>query len=265
MSKVINHPHGTFCWSELCTHDWAKGKAFYTSLFSWGCDDQLIGDDIYYTMLQKQGDDIAAMYEMPQQQQDETPSHWLTYIAVKNVDECALRAKELGAEIIAGPHDVMDAGRMLLLKEPGGATFALWQGNQHQGCKRLGELNTPYWHELATRNSEKSREFYCQLLGWKSEVKAMQGMDYVLFIANGQPVAGMIEMTDEWPADTPPHWMIYFAVEHCDTAVNRAVELGGQVCVPATDIPEVGRFSVILDPQGAVFSVLQSAMDDVKS
>ena len=88
-------------------------------------------------------------------------------------------------------------------------------------------------------------------------------MDYTLFLVDGQPIAGMLEMTNEWPEDIPSHWMIYFAVESCDTAVNKAASLGGQVCVPATDIPEVGRFSVICDPQGAVFSVIESVMDDV--
>lgn len=264
-AQKVNHPHGVFCWSELCTHSWAEGKAFYTELFEWGNDDQPIGDDLYYTMLQKQGDDVAAMYQMPVEQKvADVPSHWLAYIAVDDVDTLATKAKQLGAEVVAGPHDVMDAGRMVLLNEPGGALFALWQGNQHIGCQRLGELNTPYWHELASRNSAKSREFYCQLLGWESEIKPMEGMDYTLFNIAGKPVAGMIEMTEEWPADIPAHWMIYFAVSHCDDSAKKAQQLGGEVCVPPTDIPEVGRFSVITDPQGAVFSIMTSAMDDVK-
>lgn len=263
--KITNHPHGVFCWSELCTSDWKKGKAFYTELFGWGADDQPIGGDLYYTMLQKQGDDVAAMYQMPvDQAQSDIPSHWLAYIAVDNIDSVAEQAKLLGAEIIAGPHDVMDAGRMVLLNEPGGALFALWQGNQHKGSKRLGELNTPYWHELATRNSEKSRAFYCQLLGWESEITPMENMDYTLFKVDGKPVAGMLEMTDEWPAEIPAHWMIYLAVDDCDSYALNAQQLGGEICVPPTDIPDVGRFSVITDPQGAVFSIITSTTDDIK-
>ncbi|MBB1387706.1 VOC family protein [Pseudoalteromonas sp. SG45-5] len=264
MNKTKSHSHGIFCWSELCTQNWKEGKNFYTSLFNWGYDDQAIGEGVYYTMLQKQGDDIAAMYEMPKEQVDGgVPSHWLAYIAVDNVDNCAVKAKTLGAEIIAGPHDVVNAGRMLMLKDPAGATVALWQANEHRGCKRLGELNTPYWHELATRDSKVSSDFYCSLLGWTSEIKPMEGMDYTLFLVDGQPIAGMLEMTSEWPEDISAHWMIYFAVKNCDATVNKAVSFGGEICVPATDIPEVGRFSVICDPQGAVFSVIESAMDNV--
>ncbi len=260
-----NHPHGVFCWSELCTHNWAEGKRFYTELFNWDSDDQPIGNDLYYTMLQKQGDDIAAMYQMPDDQKSSgIPSHWLAYIAVEDIDSVAEKAKQLGAEVIAGPHDVMGAGRMVLLNEPGGALFALWQGKQHKGCQRLGELNTPYWHELASRDSAKSGDFYCQLLGWESEIKPMEGMDYTLFKVAGEPVAGMIQMTQEWPEDIPAHWMIYLAVADCDESASKAQQLGGEVCVPPTDVPEVGRFSVITDPQGAVFSIMTSAMGDVK-
>lgn len=266
MNDKNNYPQGVFCWAELCTHNWQEGKAFYTALFEWGSDDQPIGDDEYYTMLQKQGDDIAAMYQMPKEQvADSIPSYWLTYIAVDDVDACAMKAQELGAKIIAGPHNVMDAGRMLMLKDPAGATVALWQGKEHIGCKRPCELNTPYWHEMATRDSETSRHFYCELLGWQSEIKPMEGMDYTLFLVAGKPVAGMLQMTDEWPQDVPPHWMIYFAVDNCDSYVKKVASLGGQVCVPATDIPDVGRFSVICDPQGAVFSIIESVMDDIKT
>lgn len=128
-----NYPQGIFCWSELCTHNWKEGKAFYTSLFNWDCDDQPIGDGIFYTMLQKEGDDIAAMYEMPKEQiQEGVPSSWLTYIAVDDVDHCAIKAKELGAKIIAGPHNVMDAGRMLMFTDPGGSNRCIMARKRSQ-------------------------------------------------------------------------------------------------------------------------------------
>ena len=64
-----------------------------------------------------------------------------------------------------------------------------------------------------------------------------------------------MQMTEEW-GELPSHWMIYFSVADCDAAAAKATELGGSVKVPPTDIPPVGRFSVIQDPQGAVFSII---------
>ncbi|RZM73957.1 VOC family protein [Pseudoalteromonas rubra] len=264
----INTPKAlAFCWTELCTSNWQEAKAFYTQLFDWGFDDQPIGEGAYYTMLQKHSDDIAAMYQMmPQQKEAGAQSQWLNYIAVENVDEMAERAVALGAEIIAGPHDVPSAGRMVMLREPAeGAHFALWQAKEHPGCKRELEANVPYWFELATRNSQKSRAFYSALLGWQAQDKPMEGMDYVLFSARDTVVAGMLQMSEEWGDEIPAHWMTYFAVLDCDAMAEKARVLGGQVCVPPTDIPQVGRFAVITDPQGAVFSIIQSVMHDIES
>ena len=61
---------------------------------------------------------------------------------------------------------------------------------------------------------------------------------------------------NEWQG-VPPHWMIYVTVTDCDRSAAKIKELGGKVCVPPTDIPHVGRFSVVNDAQGAVFSVIK--------
>ena len=62
-------------------------------------------------------------------------------------------------------------------------------------------------------------------------------------------------MNDEW-GDVPPHWMVYFTVVNTDDTIDKLQQLGGKVNVPPTDIP-IGRFSVVADPQGAVFTVIQ--------
>ena len=63
-------------------------------------------------------------------------------------------------------------------------------------------------------------------------------------------------MTEEW-GDIPPNWAVYFSVEDLDAAVEKVKTLGGAVHIPQTDIPNVGRFSVIGDPQGAVITMIQ--------
>ena len=59
--------------------------------------------------------------------------------------------------------------------------------------------------------------------------------------------------------DVPPSWMIYFRTSDCDQTAARAQSLGGHVLVRPKDIPSVGRFAVIQDPQGAAFAVIQLA------
>jgi len=60
----------------------------------------------------------------------------------------------------------------------------------------------------------------------------------------------------EW-GDISPHWLLYFVVADCDAFAEKGQSLGAQVCIPPSDIPDVGRFSVIADAQGATFAVIK--------
>ncbi|KVX01995.1 VOC family protein [Shewanella frigidimarina] len=251
--KVQQYQQGQPCWIELATHDWAAGKAFYQALFGWGADDMPMPEG-HYTMLQIDGDDIAAMYPMPAEM-EALPTHWTIYFAVDDVDATSKAVTQAGGEIIAGPHSVGNAGRMALCADPEGCRFALWQGQDHIGIKRSQESNTLCWVELTCRDTAAAKQFYSQVLGYQTKLNDVADFEYTEWYADEQAIGGMMAMTAEW-GDTPAHWMSYFAVDDCDVSVTKAQTLGATVCVPATDIPNVGRFSVLNDPQGGVFSII---------
>ena len=68
--------------------------------------------------------------------------------------------------------------------------------------------------------------------------------------------AGMMTILEKW-SPVPPSWSVYLGVENCDAAIDKAVSLGGSLILPAADIPHIGRFALLSDPQGAHFFVLQ--------
>jgi hypothetical protein len=116
------------------------------------------------------------------------------------------------------------------------------------------------WHEVNTRQPEAAVRFYTELFGWGTSQMDMGGYQYTMFSKNGKPVGGVMPMIGpEWPPEVRPHWMVYVGVDDVDAACQRAVMLGGQVCVPPTDIP-VGRFAVLNDPTGATISVYKPRM-----
>jgi uncharacterized protein len=84
-------------------------------------------------------------------------------------------------------------------------------------------------------------------------------MEYTSFMNGERPAGGMYTLPPEM-ANVPPNWMVYFAVEDCDAMTAKAGSLGAQTISPAMDIPTVGRFSILLDPQGAAFAVIKLAM-----
>jgi len=249
MTKVTQHDPGNFSWMELATTDYKAALRFYGELFGWTAQEMPMPEGVY-VMLKKDGYDAAAMYE-----NKKVPPNWLPYVAVANADETAARAKELGANVMQGPFDVMDVGRMAVIADPEGAVFAIWQAGRHYGASVIRETGSLCWNELETRNRDAAVQFYTSLFGWTPKVSP----EYVEFHVGGLGIGGAMTMNEQMK-DVPPHWMAYFCVDDCDASTAKAQSDGGGVLVPPMDIPNTGRFSVLRDPQGAVFALFQPKM-----
>lgn len=258
MPEVTRHAPGSFCWMELNTSDPAAAKKFYSGLFNWGPKDVPAGPDMVYTMLEIRGLEVAAMCGLqPEQKAHGVPPHWMTYIAVESADDAAAKAQKLGGTVLAPAFDVMDVGRMAIIKDPQGATFCVWQAKAHIGARLVGEPGTFGWDELWTTDRKKAAEFYKGLFGWGAKEGDMGAMGvYTEWQNGGQSIGGMMEITPEM-GPAPPNWLPYFMVDDCDATAEKAKASGGKLFVPPTDIPNVGRFSVIGDPQGAMFAIIK--------
>ncbi|MGB0385395.1 MAG: VOC family protein [Ardenticatenaceae bacterium] len=251
MSNTISYPHGTFSWADLRTTDGPAATAFYTGLFGWEAIDFPIPGGGVYTMLQQEGQDVCALSEMSPEEQ--SPVVWNSYITVDDVEATAGNAGELGGQLITPPFDVMDNGRMAVIQDPTGAFVALWQAYQHKGAGIFNIPNTMSWNELATRDPEGAKAFYTSLLGWETQTDPT---GYTAWMNNGRANGGMMQITEEW-GDVPPHWAVYFSVADCAATANQAQQLGANVLRSPFPAGDVGFISVIQDPQGAVFSVIQ--------
>ncbi len=257
------HPPGTFCWAELATSDAAGAKEFYTGLLDWQAHDDALPSGGTYTMFTHQDGFVAATYELTAEMKEMgVPTHWLLYVSVDDARAAAARAAELGGTIVKDAFDVHEIGSMAVLQDPTGAIFAVWQPKASRGTDHLdGRPHTVCWNELATRDAEAAGAFYSELFGWRRESLQTGGGPYTMFLSGDRRAAGMMQMTDDW-GEAPPHWMLYFSVVDCDASAARAAELGGEVCVPPTEIPPGGRFSVLSDPQGAYFSIIRLSADE---
>lgn len=256
MAEMTAYAPGSFCWAELRTTDVADAKRFYTALFGWEAVDTESSPDAIYTMLRIGGMDVAALCGPDRARA--VPPHWLAHVSVQSVDAAADKVAAIGGQIVKAPFDVSSAGRKAVVKDPTGAALALWQPRERIGARIINEPGTICWNELATKDPDAARHFYMQLFGWTAELQQMGPMTYVVLMNGGTATGGLYKMTEDW-GDIPSNWLVYFAVEDCDESVAEAKELGAVVRVTPSDIPNVGRFAVIEDPQGAVFAVLQAA------
>lgn len=253
MADIDSLPPGSFCWPELATSDQKAGTAFYTRLFGWSQHDNDMGPAGVYSIFRVRGRDVAAAAsQRPEERQHGVPPHWNTYISVASADAAVKRAQELGAKVMAPAFDVMDAGRMAVLADPTGAVFQVWQPNKHVGTRIQGENGALCWSELYTHDTRAAEAFYKQFFGWTTKTGGTP--PYTEFHLNGRGIGGMMAIQPEW-GKMPPNWVPYFMVADCDASAAKAQSLGANVGVKPSDIPNVGRFAMVADPQGATFAI----------
>lgn len=256
MSERTTLLPGSFCWPELATPDIEKAKTFYGGLFGWtGVDVPSAGGN--YSLLKLRDLDVAGTRTLSAQEREHgIPSHFMTYVSTASADASAAKVAELGGKVVAGPFDVEGIGRMCIATDPGGVAFALWEARGHIGARLVGEEATLCWTELVTKDAAGAQAFYGGLFGWTFKRSSTSPVPYFEIYRDGQAIGGVLPMEGEWWGDVPPHWMPYFAVGDCDASVATARALGGAAAVPPTDIPSIGRFSVIKDDQGAHFTII---------
>lgn len=117
------------------------------------------------------------------------------------------------------------------------------------------------WHDLNTKDLEGAIAFYTQLFGWntiawKPEGAPAEMPPYTMIAVGDRAFGGIHVLPPDAPA--PPHWMGHVFVNDLDAAMERAKGLGAQFPMGAMDIPTVGRFAVMMDPQGCVASLFTS-------
>ncbi len=169
MPEVTSHAPGTPSWFELSTTDEKGALAFYGELFDWVDDPQPMGEDIFYHMQKLNGLEAAAIYQQQAEERDQgVPSHWTTYFTVTDTDEAISKIEQAQGTVLFGPMDVFTAGRMAMLQDRQGAAFAVWQPQDHIGCRVKGEPGAIAWNELLTTDPKDAADFYGRVLGVES-------------------------------------------------------------------------------------------------
>ena len=111
------------------------------------------------------------------------------------------------------------------------------------------------WHQLATRDVPGARKFYSKLVGWKTMPWPLDPA-YTVCHADVGPVAGIMAIPAEAPAEMPSHWLQYIGTSNVDATAEAAVRAGGSVLKSPSDMQGAGRYAVLRDPQGAIFAVI---------
>jgi hypothetical protein len=233
---------GVPAWIEAWESDTGAARRFYSRLFGWEADGGR------FTL---RGRDVAGFAQG-------SPVGWTVQVWVDDAEETARRVTTAGGTVVDGP-----TNGTVVFTDPGGALLAAREMGGHAGAGVVNEPSAWSWAHLFTRDAEGAKAFYGAVFGWETEAFGDVTMFRLPGFVGGEPqqpvsrdvVAGMEEMTgDGFPPDAWPQWRVDFWVDDVDAKVARATELGGRTLVPAFDTP-INRQAVLVDPQGAAFSV----------
>lgn len=259
MSERSEYAPGTPSWVDVSVPDPEAAGDFYSAIFGWDIGEPGDPEETGGYRMASLGDkNVAGISPIMGEGQ---PPSWTTYVTTDDADATAEKVTDAGGTVFAEPFDVMDAGRMAVFADPTGAVFAVWQPKLHPGAQLVNEPGTLGWNELNTRDPDAAKDFYAAVFGWRGEKFEMEGEgpDYVVWRLDGEEngVGGMLDMRGQVPDEIPAHWMVYFNVDDTDATVEQVSERGGDVVVGPEEIPNVGRFAVLRDPQGAHFAVIK--------
>lgn len=118
------------------------------------------------------------------------------------------------------------------------------------------------WYELMSKNPDAAKSFYDDVVGWNIGPRPQGEMDYRMIEAADGQVGGVLHLTDAMlQHGARPLWLGYLGVDDVDRTVAKVTAAGGEVLMPAWDIPEVGRIAMVTDPQGIPFYVMRGASE----
>lgn len=244
---------GAIVWRENATTDLARTTAFYSALLGWTHHDSEGGPMGVYRHFMVGETSVAGCYEISPHMQG-MPAHWMQYVSVSDVDAATEAAKASGAVIQMGPMDIPDVGRATYIRDPQGASIALFRdakGDAPQAPPPFPQ-GVFCWESLVTTDKAGSVAFYTKVVG--HTVGDFAG-NPTLGTADG-PEHAIADLGDA-PHGGPSYWMSHVVVDDLAVSQARAVELGATVLMGGLVVPTVGTMSIIQDPVGCVISLYQ--------
>ena len=118
------------------------------------------------------------------------------------------------------------------------------------------------WYELVTNDIEKAVSFYKKVVGWDVKDAGMAGYTYMIFGKHGKDVGGMMTWAGAGAPELPAQWMGHIHTAKLDEELKAVAADGGTIVKPAQDIPGVGRFAVVLDPQKVMYLLFEPGKQD---
>ena len=257
------NPQGDFIWYELMTTDPDAAADFYNAVIGWKVGDPTPGSETDYRMIVRDdGGNAGGVLGLSREMQDGgARPGWLPYLYSEDVD-ATVKAIEAEGGQAQMPANDLPVGRIAMVADPQGVPIYIMAPIPPEGDPDATsdvfaekEVQRVGWNELASPDSDASRDFYARHFGFEfNEVMDMGEMGEYRFIDHdGRRLGAIMQRQSE---EQPAMWMLYFRVPSIAKAKEAVEATGGTVLVGPMEVPGGDTIIVALDPQGAGFGLV---------
>jgi hypothetical protein len=261
--EPASHEHhvGKVIFVELVTPDLAATKQFYAGLFGWTFRDIQDGG-IEYAQASLDGHPVAGLVHKDLPVGEHRHPRWLSFIAVRDVDEAKEIALQHGAKVLFEPHNIPSRGREAVLADPQGAIFAVLASSSGDPPDDLATPGEWIWSSLMTIDPDTDAAFYQKLFDYEVFDLPDDDEGQHLLLASDNYARSSVNTLPANRPNSHPHWLNYIHVEDAVKMTEKVVELGGRVLVEPRLDRHGGKVAVVADPFGAPFGLLEWPDDE---
>ncbi|MEO8908172.1 MAG: VOC family protein [Microbacteriaceae bacterium] len=260
MPTVTDFPQGTPIWVDLQSTDSAAAAEFYAALLGWDMSEPTEQTGAYRRAF-RDGVPVCAIGALPAALAEKgAVPVWTTYLAVDDADAATAAVGEAGGTVLLPPGDRGNGVRLSIVVDPSSAVVGLWQGTGYPGSWLRDEEGAVSWFELLAEHAEESLPFYESVFGASVTNLAAGESEYPMLGVGEATFAGV--GASDVPG-LPAHWRVYFEVPDLASSVKQVLDGGGRVLADIVSADGVGSWAAVADPQGAVFSLIQSQPAEV--
>ncbi|HEY3851661.1 MAG TPA: VOC family protein [Steroidobacteraceae bacterium] len=253
-AAAMEHHPGKVIWADLVTPDLAAAERFYGGLFGWTFQDIRAGD-FDYAVATLGGHPVAGMFQKPIPAGQHRQPAWLTFIAVRDVEEASREALSHGAKSLAPPKTYAGRGGQAVFTDPQGAVFAVLASSSGDGSDYLAAPGEWIWSSLLTGDPGRSAGFYKAVFGYDVfDLPSDDGAQHVILAADDYARAGIHTLP---PGHRHPHWINFIRVADASRSAAQAVALGGRILVEPHADRHGGQVAVVADPMGAPIGLME--------
>jgi predicted enzyme related to lactoylglutathione lyase len=249
------HHAGKMVWADLVTPDLAQAERFYGGLFDWTFKD-IRAAKTHYAVALLEGRPVGGLLQQTVPEGEQRQSAWLTFLAVRDVDQSRRLALSDGAKSLSEPKSYVGRGRQAVFSDPEGAVFAVLASSSGDPPDYLASPGEWIWSALLASDPGKSAAFYQTLFGYDVyDLPSDDGAEHLIFSSDDYARAGANTLPST--GRRHPHWLNFIRVADAAAAVQKAVALGGKVLVPVHEDRHGGHAAVLADPFGAPVGVME--------